>query len=90
MTAGVGAPGAAAALRRSWLVYLWAIASVAWALHSLQHVVRHGGVLFDLPAGAAVGLLTQTAWDVARPVLIAGAVAVVLALILHAVRSARR
>lgn len=81
---------ALASLQRSRLVYLWAIASVAWTLHASQHVVRHGGVLFGMAPGEAATVLGNTVWDVARPMLVAGLIVLPLALLLHLARERRQ
>ena len=78
-----------ARLQRSRLVYLWAIASVAWSLHAGQHVVRHGGVLFEMAPAEAAAVLGNTLWDVARPILLAGLVVLPLALLIRLARERR-
>jgi len=81
---------ALATLQRSRLVYLWAIASVAWTLHAGQHVVRHGGVLLGMAPADAAAVLGNTLWDVARPVSVAGLVVASLALLAHLARERRQ
>lgn len=81
---------ALATLQRSRLVYLWAIASVAWTLHAGQHVVRHGGVLFGMTPAEAAAVLANTLWDVALPMLLAGLIVLPLALLVRLVRERRR
>ena len=55
-------------LRRSLLVYLWAVASVAWLIHAGQHLARHGDVLFAMDLADAAAVLGRTIVDIARPI----------------------
>ena len=80
---------ALARLQRSRLVYLWAIASVAWSLHAGQHVMRHGGVLLEMAPAEAAAVLGNTLWDVARPILLAGLIVLPLALVIRLARERR-
>ena len=80
---------ALARLPRSRLVYLWAIASVAWSLHAGQHVMRHGGVLLEMAPAEAAAVLGNTLWDVARPILLAGLIVLPLALVIRLARERR-
>ena len=57
-------------LRRSVIVYLWAIGTIAWLIHVGQNVIRRGGVLFDVSAAEALAILVNTAVDSAWPPLI--------------------
>ena len=74
---GLPPPHALAAyLRRSRLVYLWAIGSVAWLIHAGLHLLGHGGVVFAMTPADAAALLARTLFDIARPIAL-GAVLLV-------------
>lgn len=75
---------------RSWLVYLWVVAAAAWLIHSVQHVLRHGAVLFEIEAQAATLIVANTLADIIRPVLIGGICVAPFVLIGYWRGSARR
>ena len=80
--------GLTARLRRSRLVYLWAIASVAWLIHAALHLLAHGGVLFAMAPADAAALLARTLVDVVRPIAL-GALLLVPPLAIGVLRRTR-